>query len=73
LQPGDFFVLEQPDVDELLNGEAIVMSVLMRTNVDGGDMEDPETVVYRLTVLTTHPAKPTPAMLDPHAPPGLKE
>jgi hypothetical protein len=73
LQPGDFFVLDAPDVEELLNGEAIVMSVLMRTNADGGDMEDPETIVYRLTVLMTHPAKPMPAMIDPHSPPGLKE
>lgn len=73
LRPGDFFLLDPPDIEELLNGESVVMSLLMRTNVEEEEIEDPDTVVYKLTVLTTSPTKPTPSMLDPHSPPGVKD
>lgn len=71
LQPGDFFVLDPPDIEEALNGENVVMSVLMRTNAS--EVEDEQTVVYRLEVLTSKPSDPKPSLIDPHSPPGVRD
>jgi hypothetical protein len=72
LQPGDLFVMDQPRSD-LLDSEDVVVSLLLRTNLSIDELEDKETIVYKLTVLVTPPERVTPAAIDPHIPPGFKE
>jgi hypothetical protein len=40
--------------------------------VDDDGLEDREEVVYKLEIVTTLPGEVTPARMNPHAPPGMK-
>lgn len=77
LEPGDIFILDLPDpewVKRELNRTDVALVVMMRTNVSADDIEDRETVAYKLhieTSITPDHAETLARRVDPHTPPGL--
>lgn len=79
LEPGDLFTMDLPDADWFkreMNRTDVALVIMLRTNLDAADIEDKETVVYKIhvsTSLTPDHADLLGRRIDPHSPPGLKK
>lgn len=79
LEPGDIFTLDLPDPEfyrREMNRTDVALVVMLRTNLDASDIEDKETICYKLLIdvsLTSDRAADLGKRIDPNSPPGLKK
>jgi len=79
LEPGDLFTMDLPDTDWFkreMNRTDVALVVMLRTNLDAADIEDKESVVYKILVSVSHTPDHEEMLnkrVDPHVPPGMKK
>lgn len=77
LEPGDIFIADLPDPEWLrreINRTDVAVVVMLRTNVSAEDVEDKETIVYKVHIevsRTPDRAEVLARRVDPYTPPGL--
>jgi hypothetical protein len=70
LKPGELFTSEE-SAHEYMHGEEIAVTAFIRSNLPAEDVDDGDTIVYKIHIVITDPEDPAPPRVDPHAPPGV--